>query len=423
MFTQIRTRIVVYFVAIAVFVSVLFSLLGLLYSYYVEDEMFHQVLTEESVRVQQQIMRGEQPKPQVAYVQFYADRNDLPEEVLRVLIDEPDRVEFSGTDGKHYHLMHIEQGYILAEVSDYLIVRRIKIGMLYTQSIFSLMIAILTALIAWLMAKQLIRPIDQLNTVLLNVQGRQLPIGFSSQFSNDEIGRFAKELDKVMSRVQNFIKREQDFTRDVSHELKTPITISQGAVSLLKDTALNEEQMQLATRLEDAQKQMQQCIEGLLSLAREERLQQEQVLILPLIESVVVEHYHLLSDDPKSKAIELHLDVSADAQTTTNAEEFRIILSNIIANAFVHTDKGKISIRYTDNCLSITNTGSKIDPAMLPDIFLSGIKSEQSSGYGIGLSLVKRLCLRLDIEIEINSDREGTTVTMEPRPNTHNLSN
>lgn len=416
MFTRIRTRIVVYLVAAAVFSSVLFALLGLLFSYHIEDSMFNQLLSEERQRIERQINRGEAPKPAMSYMQFYTDREQLPEEVLRVLSEEPNRVEFSGAEGKHYHLKRLEQGYLLAEVSDYLIVRKVKGGMATMQLSIMLAIALLVALVAWSIARRLIRPIDQLNSVLTDVQGQQLPVGFSSRFGDDEIGMFAKELDSALSRVQAFIKREQDFTRDVSHELRTPIAISQGAIALIKDSGLDDEQQELVDRLQQAQDQMQQCIEGLLALAREGGFRDEQVRVLPLIESAIVEHHQLLesggSGQDGKKDIDLHLEVAPGAVYPGDAQAMRIILSNLIANAFAHTETGEIHIVSTPNTLSITNTCAPIDPQLLPGIFQSGIKGEQSSGYGIGLSLVRRLCERLDISIIIESREHHTEVTL-----------
>ena len=416
MFTRIRTRIVFYLVATAVFSSVLFALLGLLFSYHIEDSMFNQLLSEERQRIERQINRGEAPKPTMSYMQFYLDRDQLPEEVLNVLIEEPNRVEFSGAEGKHYHLMRLEQGYLLAEVSDYLIVRKVKGDMATMQLTIMVVIALLVALVAWFIARRLIRPIDQLNSILSDVQGRQLPVGFSSGFGGDEIGMFAKELDRALSRVQAFIKREQDFTRDVSHELRTPITISQGAISLMKASRMDGEQSELVDRLQQAQDQMQQCIEGLLALAREEGFKREPVRVLPLIESAIVEHHQLLESGGSGKGgkkdIALHLEVAPDAVYRGDAQAIRIILSNLIVNAFTHTESGDIYITGTPSTLTVTNTCSPIDSQLLPDIFQSGVKGEKSSGYGIGLSLVRRLCERLDIAIIMESREHQTEVTL-----------
>ncbi|GMG87317.1 sensor histidine kinase [Biformimicrobium ophioploci] len=419
-FNRIRTRVVAYFIATAVCISLLFGLLGLLFSYYVEDAMFNQLLVDERERIEQQLERGETPVPTLAYVQYYPDIRLLPGEVLTVLDEEPNRVEFSGADGKHYHLKHLDQGVILAEVSDYLVVRKIKGGMAYIQLIILAVIVLIVALVAWFMAKRLIRPIDQLHAVLTDVEGQELPVGFSSQFGNDEIGMFAKELDSALSRVQAFIKREQDFTRDVSHELRTPVAISQGAVSLLKDTRLDREQQELADRLELAQEQMQQCIDGLLALAREEGFREENVRILPLLESAIVEHHQLLEtrvdDETVKKDVELDLDVAPDVEFWCDVQAMRIILGNLIANAFAHTDSGTIRIVAGPDTLTISNTGTPIDPELLPDIFQSGIKGKQSSGYGIGLSLVQRLCERLGIDISIESDESRIAVVLNWAP-------
>lgn len=416
MFKQIRTRIVAYFVLTTVLVSLIFGLVGLVFSYLIEDQMFAQLLTNESRRIEQQLARGEQARPSLSYVRFYPKRDALPNDVLALLVEEPRRVEFEGQDGKHYHLSHIDQGYVLAEVSEQLVVRKFKGGLATTQLIIMLITIAVVAFVSWSLARRLIRPIDQLNTVLTHVKGAQLPLGFSSTFSNDEIGLFAKELDTTMARLHAFIQREQDFTRDVSHELRTPVAVSQGALSLLRDTSLDVQQKSLIARLQDAQNQMQRCIEGLLSLAREAGVQYTDVQLMPMIERAIVDHYSLLENNPVNRAgsscIDLDITVPDDASITTDTEGFRIILANLVGNAFSHSDAGTIRIDYQPGKLIISNPSDDARSMGTQNMFESGIKGPASSGYGIGLSLVKRLCDRLELSISLNVSDGQTTATL-----------
>ncbi|QBY05440.1 HAMP domain-containing histidine kinase [Thalassotalea sp. HSM 43] len=408
-FSQIRTRIVAYFIAMALFISVLFAALGLLFSYYIEDAMFSQLLNDEMAQVQTQIEQGQQPDTNLSFVRFYQHAEQLPKSVKDTLAEEPNRHEFYAEDGKHYHLKRSEQGYLLAEVSEYLIVRKIKGNMAKTTLIFMFIISLFVAFLSWSLAKRLIKPIDNLMQVISSVKGQELPENFSKPFAKDEIGVFARELERAMQRVRQFIEREQHFTRDVSHELRTPIAISQGALTLLNDTPLSAEQQQLSGRIGDAQLQMQQCIEGLLALARETEFSEEPVTLMPLIESCVVEHHQLL----EQKDIELSLQVNDTAQVKSNKQALKIIISNLIGNAFNHCQQGGINIDFTNNCLTIADSGPGIDRELLPKIFQSGVKGRGSEGFGIGLSLVKRLCEKLDIDLGIDSDQNGTKIRLQ----------
>lgn len=405
---QIRTRILVYFIAISVFISVLFSALSLLFSYYVEDSLFTKLLNTESTHIQQQLTQGELPTPKLTFVRYYSSFEQLPRSIQTLLEDEPERIEFPGEGSKHYHLKPLAQGYLVAEVSEYLIVRSIKGNMAKMQLFLLLLISLVVALMSWSLAKRIGKPIGKLVDILSKVKNNDIPQGFSNDFANDEIGFFAIQLDNAFERTSNFIEREQHFTRDVSHELRTPVAINQGALTLLQQTELTSEQQQLVTRMSNAQEQMEQCIHGLLMLAREENVEQDSIMLLPLIEESVVSHHEKI----ENKDIELLIDVPNSACECGNKLYLSVIISNLIANAFEHTHQGTISVKYQEHKLSVTDTGEGISPDILSEVHNVGVKGEQSSGFGIGLSLVQRLCEKTNIMVDISSSNEGTKVSL-----------
>lgn len=405
---QIRSRIPVYFITSSVLICILFSALSLLFTYHVEDSLFNKLLKDETAHVKQQLANGNQPKPKLSFVTYYTSFKELPAAIKRLLADEPDRVEFPGEKDKHYHLKSLGTGYLVAEVSEYLIVRNIKGGMFKTQLVFLVLIGCIVALISWSLSKRIIKPIDKLVNVLSTVNEQALPSGFSKEFRQDEIGLFAKELDSAMQRIGEFIEREQHFTRDVSHELRTPIAINDGSLTLLKQTPLNQEQATLVNRLTDAQRQMQLCIDALLTLAREENFQSSSVNLLPLVEECIIEHHQLL----EGKAIELEVTVANDTKQLGNKHALKMIIGNLLANAFQHTEQGVINISYQANTLEIRDSGAGIAPEIFDDVYSSGVKSEQSTGFGIGLSLVKRLCEKIGISINILTSNKGTTIRL-----------
>ncbi|WP_448552347.1 sensor histidine kinase [Thalassotalea montiporae] len=411
MFSQIRSRILAYFIGLVLLISVLFGALSFLFTYYVEDSLFVSLLEQEKLLVEAQINAAQPIQPQLNFVRYYPSAQQLPTAISDVLKDEPERIEFSGVkqnNKAHYHLVRLGDGFLVAEVSDYLVVRNIKGGMAKTHAVFIGMLIILALWLAWSFAKRLIKPIEQLNAVLIQVKGDELPNGFAKQFSQDEIGLFAIELERAIDRVRAFIAREQHFTRDISHELRTPLAITQGAITLLNDTSLTKEQLPLVERIASAQQQMQLCIEGLLALAREGETKHEPLPLLAVVEAAIVEHHQLIED----KAIELEVNVSNTATVTANPQALRIVIGNLIANAFSHTKQGEIDIDWQSPHLIIRNSGEGIAHDILPNVFESGVKGNQSQGLGIGLSLAKRLCAQQAIGIALASNEHGTTTTL-----------
>lgn len=409
MFTLIRTRIIVSFISIALLVSTLFIGLGFIFSYEVEDGFFRFILNSEKEQVESQLATKQTVSTHYPFVSYVASIDALPQAIFNVLQEEPNRTEFSGEGDKHYHIKALSSGYLVAEVSEQLIVRKNKGGMLGFALFFVTIILLIVILVAWLLAKRITKPIKTLDQLISNTASDTMPVRFSAQFKQDEIGVFAKALDNAFMRVQQFIEREQNFTRDASHELRTPIAISVGAVALLKETPLSQEQQVLLSRIENAQRDMQQSVSGLLAMAREQDYELSDIKLLPLIEQAILLHHKLIENKP----IEIEVNVDSTATINTNHDAFKMVLSNLISNAFHHTNEGTILIEYANNHLTIRDSGCGIDKQLLNKVFDAGVKSDSSTGLGFGLAIVKRLCKRLGIDITVSSDQQGTVFTLK----------
>lgn len=212
-----------------------------------------------------------------------------------------------------------------------------------------------------------------------------------------------------MQRVQAFIDREHHFTRDLSHELRTPLTVINGATTLLENTELTPKQQALVARTELAQNQLAMTLEALLALAKE----QPQKLVkpyklLPLLEDCVLLHHQKLS----GKNIQLLLDVDRDIQINQQPGLLRILLSNLIANAFAYTGQGQIHIYYQQGWLTVADNGDGIAAQIRDKVLEAGVKGQHSQGLGLGLSIVKRLCEQMELELHLQSDTSGTQVSI-----------
>lgn len=257
---------------------------------------------------------------------------------------------------------------------------------------------------AYLVAKRLFKPLDELITIIEQAPVEQLPNGFAKRFKNSEIGTFANALEQALTRIHAFIKREQLFTRDISHELRTPVTISQGAITLLKQTNLTDKQTDLIARVEHAQKQIEQSLTTLLALAREENSQPAQTRILPLVEQSILQQHHYLAD----KNIELAVNIKPQQIAPIGETPLLILLNNLIGNAFKYSHSGIIEIEYTDSSLLVRDCGGGISPTIAQNIFDAGVKSNESQGLGMGLNIVKRLCEHLSINCTLNTTKTGS---------------
>lgn len=258
-------------------------------------------------------------------------------------------------------------------------------------------------------SKWLISPLKRLVSHVKDLNPECLPAHFSQHFKRDEVGVLARALDQSMQRITQFIEREKTFTRDASHELRTPVTVIKGAVELIRELPEFENRSLVVPvqRIERATRNMEELIESFLWLAREQHVEtkEEPYLLGEIIKQVVEEHRHLIATKPVS------VDIVGDDCPKISVPVFilKIVVGNIVKNAFIYTSKGRIIITVTPNYIQITNTGSEIPPEKLSTIKEPFQKGENSKGFGLGLAIVERLCNRFGFDLDINSDAESTT--------------
>ena len=393
-----------------VLASLLFAFFNFMFLYTVEDAFIVQILKSEGQYLtERKGGTGTWPQPRFAFMQLVISQQRLPDDIRTARQENPRQTEFFGTAQKHYHLYALPdhpEHYLLAEVSQQLAVRPLTPFLL---AFFAGLTLLLTTLAIWLarkLAKKLIAPLAHLAELVHHTQPHKLPANFAGNYPNNEVGKLADTLQEAMQEIQAYVVREQHFTRDASHELRTPVAIVQNAAELLQQNPqLTEQQKNQIQRIQQAANGMAQTIATLLSLARKNECPRAEVFpLLPLIEKTVLNHHHLLSD----KSIEVTVDVPITLQIAADRGAVNILLANIISNAFHYTSAGEIHIRWSDGKLAITDTGTGIPQTLQDNLFEPLKKGANSQGFGIGLSVVKRLCEHHGFEIDIANWQNGT---------------
>ncbi len=340
---------------------------------------------------------------------MYQQQKKLPEELLQILQQEPQRTEIGTPDGRHFHLKQLdEERMLVAEVSDYLVVRKIKLAMLEFLLIGLALVLLLSLWVTLGTANRMLRPLSRLTNMLETLSQHPPEPGFSKHYPDNEIGILARTLDQQLQRIQAFIQREQQFTRDISHELRTPVAVFQGALTLLKQTTSEPRQLELIERLDTNQQRMQQCLNTLLALAREENLQPQFLQLRAFAEQALLPHLLRLERHNR----EVQLDVPVETRLCLPPSVLSIILDNLITNAVAH-GQGKLIVRYEDTQLTIANQGPGIIPELQSSLLEPGSKGAHSQGLGMGLSIVNRLCQTYHIALDWQSNDNGTCMTLD----------
>ena len=210
--------------------------------------------------------------------------------------------------------------------------------------------------------------------------------------------------------IEAFIQREKQFTRDASHELRTPLTVIKGAAEIMelqpeiKDNPLLKRPVQ---RIARSVQNMEATIETFLWLAREENEPEKNCPVEPVIQKVVSDYRYLI----ENKDVTLEINRCYNKSVTVRKEILYIAITNLVRNAIQFTTRGTITITLEESFIEIRDTGDGIENTQLDLVTRPHIKGKDSHGFGLGLSIVARLCSRFGWKLDIDSHPgKGTRV-------------
>jgi len=292
-------------------------------------------------------------------------------------------------------------------------------------SLALLLASVLTGLLAWRLSAMVLAPVTQLAQHIQRLDPAALDRAAPTPGQDaSELGVIATAFDQFRQRLAGFVERERAFTAEASHELRTPVAVVATAAERLRgDPRLDDSLRPALERIRRAAQQMQLATQTLLFLAREdEPLAALATEPLAAAAGDLVATYRDLNPD---QDIALVVDAESAAQGAAEGAAApgvpsgpaRILLGNLLQNAVSHAAGGRIVVSVEPELLSVRDNGPGIPAALLPRVFERGTRGPASSGQGIGLYLVWRICQRLGWHVDVDSvPGFGTTVTLRLRP-------
>ena len=231
-------------------------------------------------------------------------------------------------------------------------------------------------------------------------------------------------ISRNISQLEAVARMRRDFIANVSHELKTPLTVVSGFLETLQDLDLDPRQRARYLQLMAEQaKSMQRLVDDLLTLSA---LESEQN---PLAESGVRRGSAAARScgDAKSLSAGRHtiaLDIGEPAVVAGSRDELASAFGNLVSNAVRYTpDGGTISLGWhVDDegrgAFSVTDTGIGIAPEHIPRLTerfyrVDRSRSRATGGTGLGLAIVKHVLLRHQAALDVTSEPgQGSTFTV-----------
>jgi two-component system phosphate regulon sensor histidine kinase PhoR len=221
-------------------------------------------------------------------------------------------------------------------------------------------------------------------------------------------------MSRDITRLEAVTAMRRDFIANVSHELKTPLTVLAGFIETLTDVDLDERQKRRCLALMQEQaKSMQRLVEDLLTLSSLEGdrnpMHETEFAIVPLLLEISAEAKAL-----SSGRHQVTLNISDAATVRGGRDELTSAFGNLVSNAVRYTPAGgRIALdwRVTDSGgeFTVADTGIGIAAEHIPRLTerfyrVDRSRSRATGGTGLGLAIVKHVLMRHQAELAIDSE-------------------
>jgi signal transduction histidine kinase len=285
----------------------------------------------------------------------------------------------------------------------------------FNRAIFGsvILFTVFSLLVGWWAASRVMSPVTELARRLRRSGRSSEPEALASHFAEDEVGELAKALDDYAGRLTDVVKRDREFNADVSHELRTPLAVIRGAVELLlARPGLDEKTLTRLQRIQRAEQQCTDLIGALLLLSRNER-GHGAADVGKLAEQLLDAHRGQLAGKPLVLRVD---DTQGPVIVDAPDAAVTVALSNLIGNAVKYTLQGDVIVRLRAHAVEVIDSGpglSAEDAARLFERGYRGSHAEHTQGGGIGLSIVRRLCVLYGWRVHVVPGEErGVVATL-----------
>ena len=293
--------------------------------------------------------------------------------------------------------------------------------------LISLVVALaLGVLISVLLSWKFTEPLNKMKNIAERLAERDYKAR-SNIKQNDEIGELAKTLDLLAERLQladeesqKLEKLRREFIANISHELRTPVTVIRGSLEAIRDGVVTEKE-----DVEEFHEQMynesiflQRLINDLLDLSRLQNtdfpIEKDKLNLCDVIQDAV--------RGSRRMSIEKHLEIKADLDKELymidgDYGRLRQMLMIFLHNSIKFSPEGSsIEVQLRGNKLYVIDHGCGMpadDVEHAFERFYKARNEHNKSGSGLGLAISKQIALRHDMQVSLTSTvGEGTIITV-----------
>lgn len=261
--------------------------------------------------------------------------------------------------------------------------------------------SLLMAVLGWFVVRRGLGPLRTISRQAAEITAHRLHMRLPVESVPEELGDLAGTLNLMLSRLEESFQRLSDFSSDLAHELRTPVSnlLTQTQVMLSRARTIDEYQDVLASNAEELER-MAKMIADMLFLAKADN-----DLVVPNLEAVDLRaEAEGLASFYEAVADENGVTLSVDGSATVSGDRLmlRRAMGNLLSNAFGHTPRGgyvRIQIGINDDQMAtirVENSGETISPEHLPRLFDRFYRADPSrkrlaDGVGLGLAITRSI--------------------------------
>jgi two-component system sensor histidine kinase BaeS len=237
------------------------------------------------------------------------------------------------------------------------------------------------------------------------------------EWGSRDIRSVARAFNSMSARLKTIDDQRRSFMADVTHELRTPLSVIRGQAEAIADGVYPPDAKHLAPIL-DATQALDRLVEDLRTLALTDAgnlvLSKEPTDLGQLVQDTA----DSFRSQAESAGISLTTEVTGNLPSIeVDPARIRQVFSNLLSNAIRHTPSGgsvKVAVSSASNqvTMTVTDTGEGISPELLPHVFERFVKGPNSTGSGLGLAIARDIVRAHSGGIEVRSSESGTTLTV-----------
>lgn len=394
---RLRSRIILSFLLLGTLLSAAFAISTLALQNYLEDQLIGATLARElddyvdTLRLDPSVV-----EPFYTRIQGYITRPGDPNQTVSAEVrDLPPGVHDVRIAGAIFKAAVRKEddlwAFLIYDVSDK---QRIKKQLIIALIGVVLLFSALSFMLGAWSSRRVMKPVSDLAARLDTLSEESKPEKLSQHFADDEVGQLAAALDSYADRLHHLVERDREFNADVSHELRSPLTVIAGATELLlAQPDLEPKVRTRLLRIARAARQSADITTALLHLVRAEQgIDKDSTAhnVGEIVQEVVHLYEPLIGSKP------LALRVVEDDKVSVIAPEsvVAVTVGNLIGNAMRYTSEGEVTITIGNGRVTVRDTGPGIPEEDLERVFDRHYRGQNitGKGAGLGLAIVRRLC-------------------------------